>query len=78
MDTNIIFLKNMTKSHMVVISKKTGKTNPMEFLNKTYKGTHSLHIYIEIMNIIYNGYLLPLANLATQTEFSQSGKVCSG
>ena len=50
----------------------------MEFLNKTYKGTHSLHIYIEIMNIIYNGYLLPLANLATQTEFSQSEKVCSG
>ena len=24
------------------------------------------------------GYLLPLANLAAQTEFSQWGKVCSG
>ena len=31
-----------------------------------------------LQSVYINGYLQPLTNLATQTEFSQWGKVCSG
>ena len=48
------------------------------FANWSDQSPICAHVMSRLIPTRSIGYLLPLANLAAQTEFSQWGKVCSG